>query len=448
VAITAATNDHVDAINDAVQRLRLTIGQLHRDDGVWIAGGEAAYPGDVVATRRNNRDLRTSSGEPVRNRDLWDVVFTHPDGSLSVSHRGGHGSATLPAEYAHEHVRLGYAATEHGNQADTVDVAIALVSTATTYRGLYVGATRGRDENRIHVITDTDDLAAARDVLEAVIAHDRADIPAVTQRRDLAWQAQAAQPRRAEPASIIPGWVDPWRAQLERRRHDLVGYLSDRSDRRAEAAAGLAALQPSLAAARAAWKPFGDAIAEVEHALRSGLRPAMWKANTAAMHAGFGHHHASRRRAKTATGRVADAETRIAAIHADGADVRQQLDKIEADAANLADLAHPTPAAAWLEQLNRDQLNNIDGLLDAVAVWTRWAHGRPVGVTELHRAVGIVAQAARDAPQFARSPSEIDGAQWNELLAPVTRLLPGRSIVPLPDPRAVTLDRDGPSIEL
>src|SRR4051812_25142029 len=33
-----------------------------------------------------------------------------------------------------------------------------------------------------------------------------------------------------------------------------------------------------------------------------------------------------------------------------------------------------TRAAAWLEQLNRDQLDRIDGILDALAVWTKWAN--------------------------------------------------------------------------
>ena len=128
-------------------------------------------------------------------------MATHWDGSLTVSHRAGHGVVTLPADYTQEHVRLGYAATEHGNQADTVDVAIELVSTATTHRGLYVGATRGRDDNRIHVITDTDDLGEARDVLETVLAHDRADIPAVTQRRDLALQ-DAIRPSQTTRAGV------------------------------------------------------------------------------------------------------------------------------------------------------------------------------------------------------------------------------------------------------
>ena len=39
-----------------------------------------------------------------------------------------------PPDYAREHVRLGYAATEHGNQSDTVDVGITLATTATTAR--------------------------------------------------------------------------------------------------------------------------------------------------------------------------------------------------------------------------------------------------------------------------------------------------------------------------
>ena len=72
----------------------------------------------------------------------------------------------------------------------------------------------------------------------------------------------------------------------------------------------------------------------------------MWKANSDALHAGFGHHHASRREAKTATGRVAGAEARIVAIHADGADIRQLLDRIEAVAVNLAEPEAPAPLSS------------------------------------------------------------------------------------------------------
>jgi hypothetical protein len=206
VALVASTNEHVDTLNHAVQAARLTAGHLHAG-AAQIAGGEHAHVGDVIATRRNDRRLVTTGGQPVRNRDTWTVTVIHRDGSLTVSHQAGHGNITLPVGYVREHVRLGYAATEHGWQSDTVDTAIALTTPATTRRGLYVAATRGRDENVICVVTDSDDPAEARDTLQAVLATDRADTPAITQRRTLAQQQPPArnQPARTGPARTGPG---------------------------------------------------------------------------------------------------------------------------------------------------------------------------------------------------------------------------------------------------
>ena len=203
MAVTASANDHVDTLNHAIQQARLAGGHLDRTGVAEIAGGERAHPGDWVATRRNDRTLATSVGHAVHNRDQWTVEHVHDDGALTVNHRHGHGCVTLPADYAARHVRLGYAATEHGHQGDTVDIALSLVTGATTHRGLYVAATRGRHDNRLHVVTDTPDPAEARDALEAVLARDRADIPAVTQRRHLAHQAPPA--RTFTPLSADPG---------------------------------------------------------------------------------------------------------------------------------------------------------------------------------------------------------------------------------------------------
>ena len=128
--------------------------------------------------------------------------------------QAGHGDVTLPADYVRDHVRLGYAATEHGWQSDTVDTAIALTSPATTRRGLYVAATRGREENTLCVITESDDIAEARDVLEAVLAADRADIPATTQRRTLAQSTPPATPahrHRRRAARSLTGSHRPGR---------------------------------------------------------------------------------------------------------------------------------------------------------------------------------------------------------------------------------------------
>ena len=40
-----------------------------------------------------------AGGEPVRNRDTWTVTGINDDGSITVSHRSGHGDVTLPADY-------------------------------------------------------------------------------------------------------------------------------------------------------------------------------------------------------------------------------------------------------------------------------------------------------------------------------------------------------------
>ncbi len=68
------------------KQARLDAGHLDPDVTTPIAGGEHVHVGDVVATRRNDRRLITTGGEPVRNRDTWTVTAIGDDGSLTVSH--------------------------------------------------------------------------------------------------------------------------------------------------------------------------------------------------------------------------------------------------------------------------------------------------------------------------------------------------------------------------
>jgi hypothetical protein len=138
-----------------------------------------------MSTRRNDRTLITSAGQFIRNRDQWLVTAIDGHGDITAARIDGGGVVVLPAEYARDRVRLGYAATEPGNQSDTQDRSITLATGSTTGRGLYVGMTRGRQANHALVITDTNDLGAARDLLERVITCDRADVPAVTRRGQL-----------------------------------------------------------------------------------------------------------------------------------------------------------------------------------------------------------------------------------------------------------------------
>jgi len=207
LAITTTRNDDVAAINERIQLKRAAAGQLNPDTLIPI-GDEWAMIGDVVATRHNDRRLRTSRGDHVRNRERWIVTATHPKGDLTVSRLQGHGSTTLPTDYAAEYVELAYATTEYGAQGVTADRSLTLVTLATTRRGLYVGMTRGRAENLTLVVTDEPTPDAARDVLEATLSIDRGDVPAVRHRQD------AQQPRPTASVMLAPTLRQPASADL------------------------------------------------------------------------------------------------------------------------------------------------------------------------------------------------------------------------------------------
>jgi conjugative relaxase-like TrwC/TraI family protein len=426
VVVTASSNQHVDALNNTIQHGRLDAGRLDPTTAVSIAGGERAHVGEIVVTRRNDRRLTASSGETVRNRDLWTVTGTHPDGGLTVTRPGG-GTVTLPADYVAEHVRLGYAATEHGHQGDTVDVGIALASAATTHRGLYVAATRGRDENRIHVITEHRDLAEAREVLDGVLAHDRADSPAVSQRRLLASVEGPMAP--PEPEGVVPDWVEPWTEQLHDQRQCLVDGLHEREQRRADAIEELQAIQPAIEAAREAWELYARPIRDLERQLDSELRPAMWSADRDARQAGFGHRRHTERAAADAREAVEQAQAAIAAIHTDGAPVKDDLDRLQRHAATLRTGAEPIHG---VDTLDHNQIRQLDQILDAADTYTGWLEGRPTPSARLALAVDTLTATATSAPAFARHAGEIDQTQWYRLLdlAPPTHELERERLSP------------------
>lgn len=411
VAVTASSNQHVDALNNTIQHARLHAGDLDPATAIAIAGQERAPVGEIVVTRRNDRQRITSTGETVRNRDRWLVTATHRDGGLTVERVDGRGTVTLPADYVAGHVRLGYAATEHGHQGDTVDVGIALASPATTHRGLYVASTGGRDDNRIHVITDTADLTEAREVLEGVVAHDRADIPAVTQRRHLA-QSDSQQPT-ARPEPLTPDWLPTWRQQTADRRQQLTDDLADHQTRRAARRQELDDLQPTLDAARAAWEPYARPIREFEHELDNVLRPAKWDANHEVRTAGLGHRRSAQRHAAVADRAVKVAEAALAGIYAEGAPQKERLDRLRIREGGLRAL---TTGPDRLDAHLRQQIAEVDQVLDATDTYTAWLDGRPIPSARLAHAVDTLTTVARHAPAFATETNPIDQTQWYRLL--------------------------------
>jgi hypothetical protein len=359
--------------------------------------------GDVVATRRNDRQSVTSTGQPVRNRDTWTITDVHADGSATVSHRGGHGEVTLPATYLREHVRLGYAATEHGWQSDTVTTAAALISPATTRRGLYVAATRGTDDNRICVITDSTDVAEARDVLEGVLAVDRADTPAVTQRHALAEQHHGhVEPAdtRLTPRCAIPDWFAPLMARAERDRGDAEARDEARATCRDQATAAVAAAERTLSEVAAATTPDRDAYRQAAaRAARARQR-----------------HAAAQRRLDTAGWR------QRRSLRSDVEIARRQLERAEDYLEHTRHRTTPSVErhreALITHRDAHDHLRTCDtiDLLDtmlptaddhcrhlrALNTWRRWAQGHDVPLDKLCEAVETLTNPPGDEPTPTR----------------------------------------------
>jgi conjugative relaxase-like TrwC/TraI family protein len=389
-AINASSNDHVDAANAAVQTARLTARDIDGGRAARIGGSEHAHIGDVVVTRRNDRRLTTDVGEPVRNRETWTVTGIGHDGSITVSSNQGAGSVELPGEYARAHVRLGYAATEHGIQGDTTTVSVELVSDATTRRGLYVGATRGHERNIIAVITQSHDLDHARDILERVLTNEHADLPAITQRRELAAAARPVPRAQTlpEPRCDVPEWFNDLTASIrdsmhaleeienrfDQQRSQLTERLTEARQRRTEADRLLDPHRPTLDAA-------GQAVGHARRQVRSA------EAELAC---------SSALKRRLARRNLGDAQASL-----DVALERQQQVEFAARPATQAVTAADAELRTARDGLNtlgmreRNALGYTDPgqlreLADALHQWHRWANGHPVSAETLAHVVGVL----------------------------------------------------------
>lgn len=176
--IVPTLEDIVD-LNAQARAERIRDGHVHPADGVALHDGTRASAGDYIVTRRNDRHLTVGDhGDFVKNGDTWHVHQVHPDGRITAIHRANGQAAVLPADYVSRNVELAYAATVHRVQGMTCDTSHQLVPDTLTRELLYTGITRGRDTNRLYVIThhhvidehhETPPEQSARNVLHTVL---------------------------------------------------------------------------------------------------------------------------------------------------------------------------------------------------------------------------------------------------------------------------------------
>jgi conjugative relaxase-like TrwC/TraI family protein len=380
LAITTTTNEHATLINHHIQNSRLRTGAL---TGVPVAAADGeVFVGDVVMTRRNDRTLTTTAGDAVRNRDRWTVTATHDDGSITARSHASDATVTLPAGYVREFVQLAYATTEHGNQGITTDQSITLVTGTTTGRGLYVGATRGRDDNQLFVVTDQHSEREAMDLLGRVLATDRADTPAVTHRRHLEERqpTPAPGPRRR---AVEPGWLNEWQNDVRDRVPMISRLLASMTEERP-------ALEQSVANARQSYDKARALPAPDQHDLIQARRAANLDdaaARTArylASNATWRTRRPLERAATAAAERAAESASRLDELEA----IYQPV--IEQREAARRELAGAT------QRLDKHDRRTVDlreyrvddiALDQAISTWRTWAAGHTVTGSDLDRAV-------------------------------------------------------------
>ena len=170
-AVTVTSNDEARAVNARIREERVARGEV--DDARTVTGSDGLPigAGDVIQTRKNN----TSIG--VANRQNWVVQRVEQDGVLRVREAGSgrkrQRTVRLPAEYVAEHAHLSYAATAYGVQGATVTGSHTIPTEAISAAGVYVGMTRGREQNLLHVVAESQEQA--REQFVAAMERDRAD---------------------------------------------------------------------------------------------------------------------------------------------------------------------------------------------------------------------------------------------------------------------------------
>jgi ATP-dependent exoDNAse (exonuclease V) alpha subunit len=171
---------------------------------VGVADGNRASVGELIITRRNDRQL-TSGRDWVRNGDRWTVTAVAPDGGIRATNRRTGRPMTLPGEYVREAAELGYATTIHTAQGVTADTTHGLVDALMTREQLYTMVSRGRTANHIYVAVGGDGDPHA--ILQAEVRESTATdlLQRVLRRSSLPVSATTVQKQHHTSAAVRGG---------------------------------------------------------------------------------------------------------------------------------------------------------------------------------------------------------------------------------------------------
>jgi hypothetical protein len=190
----APTRELVSRLNQRARDHRLADKTPSQE--IELGDGNQASVGDLIITRSNDRRLRVTATDWVKNGDRWTILNLTPTGGLRVRHARNGRILTLPAAYVSTATELGYATTVHAAQGVTADTMHGVVTGVESRQQLYTMLTRGRAANHLYVsvvgdgdphnVIAPDSLhpRTATELLEQILARDAPPQSATTVQRE------------------------------------------------------------------------------------------------------------------------------------------------------------------------------------------------------------------------------------------------------------------------
>src|SRR5215212_5096004 len=247
----APTRNHAAELNRRARVHRLNHTPAASE--VPLADGNRASVGDVIITRVNDRRLRLTATDWVKNGDRWTITRIGRRGDLRVRHNGSHLTVRLPMDYVRQSTGLGYATTIHGAQGVSADSMHGLAAGQESRQQLYTMLTRGRHANHLYlqVVGDGDAHSLIRpeaisprtptELLEQILARDDTPTSATTLLR-----------RLSDPAARLHHAVQRYTDGLQAATEQIVGpAIVDTLDSRAEQAVADVTDEPAWPTLRA-----------------------------------------------------------------------------------------------------------------------------------------------------------------------------------------------------
>jgi conjugative relaxase-like TrwC/TraI family protein len=192
----APTRELVAELNQRARNHRLANTPPRTVTEVTLPDGNRASIGELIITRSNDRQLRLTATDWVKNGDRWTVQAITTGGDLDVQHCHNRHRVRLPAAYVQTSTELGYATTVHTAQGVSVDTMHGLATGEESRQQLYTMLTRGKIANHVYLqVVGAGDphsviwpesvrQSTPTDLLEQILARDEEARSATTLQRD------------------------------------------------------------------------------------------------------------------------------------------------------------------------------------------------------------------------------------------------------------------------